>query len=475
MTRAALGVFGLGVMGQNLARNVASRGIPVAVYNRTRARTDRMMSEHGGEGDLRPAYDVASFVAALERPRRVLIMVQAGEPVDQAIAALRPHLEAGDVVVDGGNSNFHDTRRRATALEAAGLGFLGTGISGGEEGALRGPSLMPGGTRAAYHHLEPIFTAIAARAEGAPCCAYMGSDGAGHYVKMVHNGIEYADIQLIAEAYDVLREVAGLGPEEQAAVFREWNQGDLDSYLIQITAEVLAKRDPETGLPLVDVILDEAEQKGTGRWTSQDALDLGVPATTITEAVFARFLSAQRDRRRAAARVLGTSRVAAGDWAGLVDAVRDALYASKVVAYAQGFEQMAAASARYGWELNLGTIAAVWRAGCIIRARFLDRIRQAFDRQPDLQSLLLASPFRDAVEQAQDAWRRVVRTAVELGVPVPAFSSALAYFDGYRRERGPACLVQGLRDYFGAHTFHRVDRPGTFHVRWAEDGDQVEV
>jgi 6-phosphogluconate dehydrogenase len=474
VTGAALGVFGLGVMGQNLARNVASRGLPVALYNRTRARTERMMSEHGGEGDLRPTYDLASFVAALERPRRILIMVQAGEAVDQAIAALRPHLEAGDIVVDGGNSNFHDTRRRATALEGAGLGFLGTGISGGEEGALRGPSLMPGGTREAYRHLEPIFTAIAARAEGEPCCAYMGSDGAGHYVKMVHNGIEYADIQLIAEAYDVLRRVAGLEPEEQAAVFREWNRGDLDSYLIQITAEVLARRDPDTGRPLVDVILDEAEQKGTGRWTSQDALDLGVPATTITEAVFARFLSAQRDRRRAAGTLAGP-RAAAGGRSGLVDAVREALYASKVVAYAQGFEQMAAASARYGWGLDLGTIAAIWRAGCIIRARFLDRIRQAFDHRPDLQSLLLAPSFRDALERSQEAWRRVVCTAIELGVPVPAFSSALAYYDGYRRERSPACLVQGLRDYFGAHTYRRVDRPGSFHLRWTEGGDQVEV
>jgi 6-phosphogluconate dehydrogenase len=462
-------------MGQNLARNVASRGIPVAVYNRTRARTERLMSEHGSEGDLRPTYDIASLAAALERPRRILIMVQAGDPVDQAIAALRPHLEPGDILIDGGNSNFHDTRRRAAELEAAGLGFIGTGISGGEEGALRGPSLMPGGSRDAYQHLEPIFTAIAARVDGTPCCAYIGSDGAGHYVKMVHNGIEYADIQLIAEAYDVLRQIGGLGPEEQAAVFQEWNRGDLDSYLVQITAEVLAKRDERTGLPLVDVILDEAEQKGTGKWSSQDALDLGTPATTIAEAVFARFLSAHRDRRREAARTLDGPRPAAGDRKDLVDAVRDALYASKVVAYAQGFEQMAAASAHYGWGLELGTIATIWRGGCIIRARLLGRIAQAFEQQPDLPSLLLAPPFRGVIAQAQNAWRRVVCTAVEWGVPIPAFSSALAYYDGYRRERSPACLVQGLRDYFGAHTFHRVDRPGTFHVRWAEDGEEIEV
>jgi len=475
MSSIPFGVFGLAVMGQNLARNVASHGVSVAVYNRTPARTRRMMEEHGAEGTFAPGYDVASFVASIERPRTVLLMVKAGQPVDEAIAELRPHLADGDIVVDGGNSYFGDTRRRAAELEGAGLRFLGTGISGGEEGALHGPSLMPGGTREAYGHVERLLTAIAAQVDGVPCCAYMGSDGAGHYVKMVHNGIEYADIQLIAEAYDFLGQALGLGAGEQAAIFREWNRGDLDSYLIQITAEVLEKRDKATGRPLVDVILDEAEQKGTGRWTAQDALELGVPVTAITEAVFARTLSAQKARRVAASGALAGPVGRAGDGAGLVDAVRDALYASKVVAYAQGFEQLAAASARYGWGLDYGTIATIWRGGCIIRARFLDRIKDAYRERPDLPSLLLAPYFRDAVAGAQDAWRRVVRTAVDLGVPAPAFSSALAYYDGYRRERTPANLVQGLRDYFGAHTYRRLDREGSFHTRWAQDGAEVQA
>jgi len=462
-------------MGQNLARNVASRGVSVAVYNRTRTRTERMMSEHGGEGDFLPSFDVASFVASMERPRTILVMVKAGAPVDDAIRELRPHLSAGDIVIDGGNSYFKDTRRRSAELEGAGLRFLGTGVSGGEEGALLGPSLMPGGTSEAYLHVEPIFTRIAAQVAGEPCCMYIGSDGAGHYVKMVHNGIEYADIQLIAEAYDFLRQALGLKPAEQAAVFREWNQGDLDSYLIQITGEVLAKVDAATGRPLVDVILDEAEQKGTGKWTSQDALDLGTPVTAITEAVFARSLSAQRARRLAAAGVLAGPSREVRDSDGLVDAVRQALYASKVVAYAQGFEQMAAAADEYEWDLNLGAISSIWRGGCIIRARFLDRIRDAYAEHPDLPSLLLAPYFRDAVASAQESWRRVVRTAVDLGLPTPAFSSALAYYDGYRRERTPANLVQGLRDYFGAHTYRRLDREGSFHTRWAQDGSEVEA
>jgi 6-phosphogluconate dehydrogenase len=462
-------------MGQNLARNIASQGIPVAVYNRTPTRTERMIAEHGSEAEFVPAYDVPSFVAALERPRTVLLMVKAGAPVDEAIAALRPHLEPGDIVIDGGNSFYRDTRRRFADLEAAGLRFLGTGISGGEEGALLGPSLMPGGSEDAYRHVRPVFEQIAAKVDGVPCVTYIGPDGAGHYVKMVHNGIEYADIQLIAEAYDFLRQALGLEPPAQAEIFREWNGGDLNSYLIEITAQVLARRDAATGRPLVDVILDEAEQKGTGKWTSQDALDLGVPVTAITEAVFARFLSAEKAQRTAAARVLPGPRGSAGDADGLVDAVRDALYASKVVAYAQGFEQMAAAGRQYGWRLDFGALATIWRGGCIIRAQFLNRIKEAYDEHADLQSLLLAPYFMDAVENAQPAWRRVVRLAIEIGVPVPAFSSALAYFDGYRRERSPASLVQGLRDYFGAHTYRRIDRPGSFHTRWAQDGAEVEA
>ncbi len=475
MTPVPFGVFGLAVMGQNLARNVASHGVSVAVYNRTPARTRQMLEDHGGEASFVPSYDVGSFVASIERPRAILVMVKAGAPVDDAIAQLRPHLAEGDIVIDGGNSYFGDTRRRAADLEGAGHRFLGTGISGGEEGALHGPSLMPGGTREAYGHVERLFTSIAAQVDGVPCCAYMGSDGAGHYVKMVHNGIEYADIQLIAEAYDFLGQALGLGPAEQAEIFREWNRGVLDSYLIQITSEVLAKRDAVTGRPLVDVILDEAEQKGTGKWTSQDALELGVPVTAITEAVFARALSAQKERRVAAAGILAGPAGAARERDGLVDAVRDALYASKMVAYSQGFEQMTAASAQYGWDLDFGTIATIWRGGCIIRARFLNRIKEAYQEQPGLQSLLMAPYFRDAVASAQGAWRRVVRTAIELGVPTPAFSSALAYYDGYRRERTPANLIQGLRDYFGAHTYRRLDRAGSFHTRWAQDGAEVEA
>jgi 6-phosphogluconate dehydrogenase len=461
------------VMGQNLARNIASKGFSVALFNRTAARTERLMAEHGSEGDFVPSHGVQEFVAALERPRSILLMVKAGEPVDHAISELRPLLEPGDVLIDGGNSFFMDTRRRAAELEAAGLRFLGTGVSGGEEGALHGPSIMPGGTPEAYEQVEPVLTRIAAHVEGEPCCTYIGTDGAGHYVKMVHNGIEYADIQLIAEAYDFLRQGLGMEPGQQAEVFRQWNQGDLDSYLIQITAEVLAKQDADTGRPLVDVILDEAQQKGTGKWSSQDALDLGIPVTAITEAVFARFLSAQKAQRMRAAGVLPGPRVTAGEADGLVDAVRDALYASKVVAYAQGFEQMAAAGAEYDWKLDLGALAKIWRGGCIIRARFLGRISESFEEHPDLPSLLVAPYFVDAVRAAQDSWRRVVRTAVQIGVPTPAFSSALAYYDGYRRERSPANLIQGLRDYFGAHTYRRIDREGSFHTRWSQDGAEV--
>jgi 6-phosphogluconate dehydrogenase len=470
---ARFGVYGLAVMGQNLARNIASKGIPVAVYNRTASRTERFVAEHGEEGQFVPTFEVKELVAALERPRSILLMVKAGEAVDHAIAELRPHLETGDILIDGGNSFFMDTRRRAAELEAAGLRYLGTGVSGGEEGALHGPSIMPGGTPEAYEQVEPVLTRIAAQVDGQPCCTYIGTDGAGHYVKMVHNGIEYADIQLIAEAYDFLRQALGLEPAQQAEVFREWNQGDLDSYLIQITAEVLAKLDPATGPPLVDVILDEAQQKGTGKWTSQNALDLGIPVTAITEAVFARSLSAQKEQRTQASRVLPGPRLSVGEADGLVDAVRDALYASKVVAYAQGFEQMAAAAGEYDWHLNLGAIASIWRGGCIIRARFLNRIKDAFDEQPELPSLLMAPYFVERLTNVQDSWRRVIRTAVEIGVPTPAFSSSLAYYDGYRRERSPANLIQGLRDYFGAHGYRRVDREGSFHIRWPQDGAEV--
>jgi 6-phosphogluconate dehydrogenase len=471
------GVTGLAVMGANLARNVAHHGIPLAVHNRTTARTEAFMAEHGAEGPITGAGSVADFVAALDRPRTIMAMVKAGAPVDAVIAELVPHLEPGDTIIDGGNSFFRDTQRRTAALAEQGLRFLGVGVSGGEEGALTGPSIMPGGDRGAYDDVADVLTAIAAQVDGTPCCTYVGPDGAGHYVKMVHNGIEYADIQLITEAYDLLRHVAGLDVTEIARTFDGWNHGVLESYLIEITALVLAKTDDATGVPLVDVIVDRAEQKGTGRWTAQDALELGVPLTAITEAVFARSLSALGDERATAARRLHGPTPGAGDGfdRSFVDDVHHALFASKIVAYAQGFDQLAAASATEGWRVDLGAMATIWRGGCIIRAAFLDRIREAYEAEPDLPNLLFADHFADAVAGAQDSWRRVVGVAAERGVAVPAFSSALAWYDGYRRERGPASLVQGLRDHFGAHTYRRVDRPGSFHTRWAQDGVEVQT
>jgi 6-phosphogluconate dehydrogenase len=472
-----LGVTGLATMGANLARNAARHGFPVAVHNRTEARTRELLEHHGDEGELVGTFATEEFVAALERPRRILVMVKAGPAVDAVLEELAGHLEVGDLLIDGGNSFFEDTVRREQAMAARGLRFLGTGVSGGEEGALKGPSIMPGGTPEAYGLVERLLTTIAAQVDGVPCCRLVGPGGAGHYVKMVHNGIEYADMQLIAEAYDLLGQGLGMGAATLAEVFERWNAGDLDSFLIETTAKVLRQVDAATGRPLVDLILDQAEQKGTGRWTVQSALELGVPVTGITEAVFARVLSSQRAQRAAAAGVLAgpSGRLAAGRAEAFVDDVRDALYASKVVAYAQGFEQIAAAADAYGWEVDLGGLATIWRGGCIIRARFLDRIREAYAADPGLRNLLFAEYFRDAVAQAQDAWRRVVATAVELGVPTPAFASSLAYYDGFRRERGPANLLQGLRDFFGAHTYRRTDRPGSFHTHWSQDGHEVEV
>jgi 6-phosphogluconate dehydrogenase len=473
---AQIGVSGLAVMGANLARNIARHGVPVAVHNRTPARTREFLEEFGGEGDFVGAESLAELVEALERPRRIIVMVKAGPPVDAVLEQLAPLLEEGDIVIDAGNSHFADTRRRTEACAERGLRFLGIGVSGGEEGALLGPSIMPGGPREAYAEVEGVLTAIAAQVDGTPCCTYVGPDGAGHYVKMVHNGIEYADIQLIAEAYDLLRNVAGLDVAEIAATFEQWDRGELQSFLIEITAKVLAKADPRTGGPLVDAIVDQAEQKGTGRWTSQDALELGVPLTAITEAVFARTLSSLRSERRAAAGTLaGPAPASSGGSGELVEDVRRALYASKIVAYAQGFQQMAAASDAYGWDLDLGAAATIWRGGCIIRARFLDRIREAYDADPGMVNLMVEPYFRDALGEAQGAWRRVLVRATEEGVAVPAFASSLAYYDGYRRERGPAALIQGLRDFFGAHTYRRVDEEGSFHVRWGQDGDQVRT
>jgi 6-phosphogluconate dehydrogenase len=470
-----IGVVGLATMGENLARNLASHGVRVAVYNRTRRRTDDFMAAHSGEGDFRPAASLEQLVRILQPPRAILLMVKAGSAVDEAIDSLSAVLEPGDTIIDGGNSLFHDTIRRAAAAEAAGLGFIGAGVSGGEEGALLGPSIMPGGTRESYQRVAEMLTAISAKVDGVPCCTYIGPDGAGHFVKMVHNGIEYADIQLIAETYDFLRQALGMSPADLAAVFREWNQGELQSYLIEITANVLAKRDGSSAL--VDAIDDKAEQKGTGLWTSESALELGVPLTGITEAVFARMLSSQKADRVKASSVLAGPKPggSTGTRAALVDDVRDALYASKIVAYAQGFEHLRAGSKEFGWDLDLGALATIWRGGCIIRAQFLDRIKDAYAESPDLPNLMLAPFFQQALASAQQSWRFVVKQAIDQGVPIPAFASSLAYYDGYRRARGPANLIQGLRDYFGAHGYHRTDREGAFHTRWAQDGTEVRV
>ncbi len=467
------GLTGLAVMGQNLARNVAHKGFHIAVHNRTTEKTDKFIEEHGGEGALVGSKDVQSFVDALQSPRAIMIMVKAGQPVDDVIAELKPLLAKGDLLIDGGNSLFSDTERRVKELTPEGILFLGTGVSGGEEGALNGPSIMPGGSEEAYKIVEPIFTKIAAQVDGTPCCTYIGDGGAGHYVKMVHNGIEYADMQLIAEAYDLLKNGLGLTNDELHDVFTQWNEGDLDSFLIEITAQIFARKDDQEDSDgyLVDHVLDKAAQKGTGKWTVQSALDLGTPVTAITEAVFARSLSAIKDQRVAASKILPgpTSVRHGGDRQAFINDIRDALYASKVVAYAQGFEQMLAAAKEHDWTLHPGEIATIWRGGCIIRARFLDRIKDAYDQQPDLANLLLAPYFTEAVKSGQDGWRRVVGEAARLGIPIPAFSSALAYYDGYRREHLPANLIQAQRDLFGAHTYERTDRPGAFHSQWVED------
>ncbi|KWE56772.1 6-phosphogluconate dehydrogenase [Burkholderia ubonensis] len=470
MGKQAIGVIGLAVMGRNLALNIESRGYAVSVYNRSREKTDELIAEFPGR-NLVPTFTLEEFVASLETPRRILMMVKAGTATDATIAALKPLLEKGDVLIDGGNTHFTDTIRRNQELAQSGLHFIGTGVSGGEEGALRGPSIMPGGQRDAYDLVEPILKQIAAKApsDGEPCVAYMGPDGAGHYVKMVHNGIEYGDMQLIAESYAVLKDVAGLTNDELGAVYTDWNQGELDSYLMEITSKIFGKKDDETGKHLVDVILDRAAQKGTGKWTSQNALDLGVPLPLITESVFARVLSSLKTERVAASKVLSgpSATPLQGDRAAFVEAVRRALYLSKVISYAQGFAQMRTASEEYGWKLDLGTIAKIFRAGCIIRARFLQKITDAYAKDPALANLLLDPYFQDIAANYQASLREVVIAAVKAGVPVPAFASAVAYFDSYRSERLPANLVQAQRDFFGAHTFERTDKPGSFHANWS--------
>jgi 6-phosphogluconate dehydrogenase len=473
--QAQIGVTGLAVMGRNLARNLARHGFVVALHNRTSARTRSLVAEHGDEGHFVPSESLPDFVSSLERPRAVIIMVQAGGPTDAVIDELSPLMEPGDIVIDCGNAHFADTRRRDAALRSQGLHFVGTGVSGGEEGALLGPSIMPGGSAESYQKLGPMFESIAAQVDGTPCCVHVGPDGAGHFVKMVHNGIEYADMQLIAEAYDLLRTGLAADPAEIADIFRIWNDGALESFLIEITADVLGHVDAATGRPFVDIVLDQAEQKGTGRWTVQSALDLGVPITGIAEATFARSLSGHADQRGAARATFAD--VHAEPWVvddrdTFVEDVRKALYASKVVAYAQGFDHIAAGSDEYDWNIDRGAMATIWRGGCIIRARFLDRIREAYDKDPALPSLLVAPYFAGAVSDGVASWRRVVADAARAGVPTPAFSSSLAYFDGLLRERLPAALIQGLRDNFGAHTYRRVDRDGVFHTQWA--GDRTE-
>ncbi|KAA1432372.1 NADP-dependent phosphogluconate dehydrogenase [Mycolicibacter arupensis] len=473
---AQIGVTGLAVMGSNIARNFASHGYTVALHNRSVAKTDALLAAHGSEGNFVRSESIPEFLAALERPRRVLIMVKAGDPTDAVINELADAMEPGDIIIDGGNALYTDTIRREKAMAARGLHFVGAGISGGEEGALNGPSIMPGGPKKSYESLGPLLEEISAHVDGVPCCTHIGPDGAGHFVKMVHNGIEYSDMQLIGEAYQLLRDGLGLAAPQIAEVFTEWNAGDLDSYLVEITAEVLRQVDAKTGKPLVDVIVDEAEQKGTGRWTVKSALDLGVPVTGIAEAVFARALSGSVPQRRAAAGLAaGALGERPSDAAQFTEDVRQALYASKIVAYAQGFNQIQAGSAEYGWNVTPGDLATIWRGGCIIRAKFLNRIKDAFDTDPELVSLLAAPYFRSAVEAAIDSWRRVVTTAVSLGIPVPGFSSALAYYDGLRTERLPAALTQAQRDFFGAHSYGRVDAEGQYHTLWSADRSEVSV
>ncbi|MGN7358082.1 NADP-dependent phosphogluconate dehydrogenase [Paenibacillus sp. SAF-054] len=472
MSKQQIGVAGLAVMGKNLALNMESKGFSVALYNRSPEKTRELVAEAEGKNVV-GTYSIEEFVQSLESPRKIMMMVKAGQPTDALIEQLVPHLEEGDILIDGGNAYFPDTERRYKELQAKGLRFIGAGVSGGEEGALKGPAIMPGGQKDAYDLVEPILTAISAKVNGDACSTYIGEGGAGHYVKMVHNGIEYGDMQLIGEAYHLLKDVLHLGAEELHTIFTEWNRGELDSYLIEITADIFAKNDPDTGKPMVDVILDAAGQKGTGKWTSQSSLDLGVPLSIVTESVFARFLSAMKEERVEASRILSGPQVTPyeGEAKAFVEAVRKALYASKIASYAQGFAQLRAASEEYGWNLDFGSIAMIFRGGCIIRARFLQNIKEAYDKDPGLKNLLLDDYFGWVVNNYQEAWRNVVSTAMQRGIPVPAFASALAYFDSYRTERLPANLLQAQRDYFGAHTFQRVDKEGTFHHQWMESAE----
>lgn len=471
MTKQQIGVVGMAVMGKNLALNIESRGYSVALYNRTGSKTEEVLAENPDK-NLLGTYSVEEFIQSIERPRRIVMMVQAGHGTDATIQSLLPHLDQGDILIDGGNTFFEDTIRRSKELADSGINFIGTGVSGGEEGALKGPSIMPGGQKEAYELVAPILEQISAKAEdGTPCVVYIGPDGAGHYVKMVHNGIEYGDMQLIAESYDLMQNILGLSVDEMAETFSEWNKGELDSFLIEITADILTRKDDlGTGKPIVDVILDAAGNKGTGKWTSQSALDLGVPLPLITESVFARYISAYKEERVAASEILSRPNFEyTGDKAELVEKIRQALYFSKIMSYAQGFAQLRTASKEYDWNLPFGEIAKIWREGCIIRARFLQKITDAYEREEDLANLLLDDYFKEITEKYQQSVRDVVSLAVQAGVPVPTFSSAIAYFDSYRSKRLPANLIQAQRDYFGAHTYERTDREGIFHYSWYDE------
>ncbi|MCY7765386.1 NADP-dependent phosphogluconate dehydrogenase [Bacillus inaquosorum] len=467
MSKQQIGVIGLAVMGKNLALNIESRGFSVSVYNRSSSKTEEFLQEAKGKNVV-GTYSIEEFVQSLETPRKILLMVKAGTATDATIQSLLPHLEKDDILIDGGNTYYKDTQRRNKELAESGIHFIGTGVSGGEEGALKGPSIMPGGQKEAHKLVKPILEAISAKVDGEPCTTYIGPDGAGHYVKMVHNGIEYGDMQLISESYFILKQVLGLSADELHEVFAEWNKGELDSYLIEITADIFTKKDEETGKPLVDVILDKAGQKGTGKWTSQSALDLGVPLPIITESVFARFISAMKEERVKASGILSGPEVkpVTENKEELIEAVRKALFMSKICSYAQGFAQMKAASEEYNWNLKYGEIAMIFRGGCIIRAAFLQKIKEAYDREPELDNLLLDSYFKNIVESYQGALRQVISLAVAQGVPVPSFSSALAYYDSYRTAVLPANLIQAQRDYFGAHTYERTDKEGIFHTEW---------
>lgn len=473
MSKQAIGVAGLAVMGKNLALNIESRGYSVSVFNRSNQKTEDLVREAEGK-NIVGTYTVEEFVSSLELPRKIILMVRAGKAVDEMIDSIKPYLSQGDILIDGGNSFFEDTIRRCKQLEGEGFRYIGTGVSGGEEGALTGPSLMPGGSKDAYRFIEPIFTAISAKVNGDPCCTFIGADGAGHYVKMVHNGIEYGDMQLICEAYSLLKNILKLSNEEISGIFTEWQKGELDSYLIEITRDILMKKDDETGKDMVDVILDTAGQKGTGKWGSQSALDLGVAAPTITEAVYARCMSAIKEERVQAGKLLKSSAEPAftEDRSEFVEAIRRALYASKICSYAQGFALLRCAAQAYHWDLHYGDIAMIFRGGCIIRAQFLQKIKDAYDRKADLPNLMIDSYFSGILQNYQDAWRKVTATAVMFAIPVPGFMSALSYFDSYRSERLPANLLQAQRDYFGAHTYERTDKPRGefFHTNWTGHG-----